>query len=165
MFAPAAESVSRHQPNSGDRHRDRSEARRLRSPERNSKAVRGRTALQKALRAKFVEPLGFAQLFGLRTACPPCPRASSRRFSRWPPVLFGAMDIILLGDSALMVRVREQFADAPDETLDEVLRVFQMLQRAAIPGVIELAPAYTSVAVFFDPHRRPQIRWRSQWGI
>ena len=61
------------------------------------------------------------------------------------------MEIIPLGDSALIVRVREQFADAPDETLDEVLRVFQLLQRAAIPGVIELAPAYISVAVFFDP--------------
>lgn len=61
------------------------------------------------------------------------------------------MEIIPLGDSALIVRVREQFADAPDETLDEVLRVFQQLQHAAIPGVIELAPAYTSVAVFFDP--------------
>src|SRR6516162_5311495 len=61
------------------------------------------------------------------------------------------MDIIPLGDSALIVRVREQFADAPDETLDEVLRVFQQLQHAAIPGVVELAPAYTSVAVFFDP--------------
>jgi len=61
------------------------------------------------------------------------------------------MEIIPLGDSALVVRVREQFEDAPDETLDEVRRVFQLLQRAAIPGVIELAPAYTSVAVFFDP--------------
>jgi inhibitor of KinA len=61
------------------------------------------------------------------------------------------MDIMPLGDSALIVRVREQFEDAPEETLDEVLRVFQLLQRAAIPGVIELAPAYTSVAVFFDP--------------
>src|SRR5262249_51350091 len=61
------------------------------------------------------------------------------------------MDIIPLGDSALIVRVREQFEDAPDETLDEVLRVFQLLQRAAIPGVIELTPAYTSVGVFFDP--------------
>ena len=61
------------------------------------------------------------------------------------------MEIIPLGDSALVVRVREQFNDAPDETLDEVLRVFQLLQRAHIPGVIELAPAYTSVAVFFDP--------------
>jgi inhibitor of KinA len=61
------------------------------------------------------------------------------------------MDIIPLGDSALVVRVRDQFEDDPDETLDEVLRVFQLLQRADIPGVIELAPAYTSVAVFFDP--------------
>ena len=61
------------------------------------------------------------------------------------------MEIVPLGDSALVVRVREQFEEAPDETLDEVLRVFQLLQRAAIPGVIELAPAYTSVAVFFDP--------------
>src|SRR4029434_10852822 len=61
------------------------------------------------------------------------------------------MEIIPLGDSVLIVRVREQFEDAPEETLDEVLRVFQLLQRAAIPGVIELATAYTSVAVFFDP--------------
>jgi inhibitor of KinA len=61
------------------------------------------------------------------------------------------MDIIPLGDSALVLRVREQLEDAPEETLDEVLRAFQLLQRAAIPGVIELAPAYTSVAVFFDP--------------
>jgi len=61
------------------------------------------------------------------------------------------MEIIPLGDSALVVRVREQFEDAPEETLDEVLRVFQLLQGATIPGVIELAPAYTSVAVFFDP--------------
>lgn len=61
------------------------------------------------------------------------------------------MEIVPLGDSALVVRVREQFEDAPEETLDEVLRVFQLLQRAGIPGVIELAPAYTSVAVFLDP--------------
>ena len=61
------------------------------------------------------------------------------------------MKIIPIGDSALILRVREQFEDEPEETLEEVLRVFQLLQRAAIPGVIELAPAYTSVAVFFDP--------------
>jgi inhibitor of KinA len=61
------------------------------------------------------------------------------------------MEIIPLGDSALAVRVGEQFEDAPDETLDEVLRVFRLLQRAEIPGVIELAPAYRSVAVFFNP--------------
>src|ERR1044071_7212212 len=61
------------------------------------------------------------------------------------------MEIIPLGDSALVVRVREQFEDAPEETLDEVLRAFQLLQRAEIPSAIEFAPAYTSVAVFFDP--------------
>ena len=49
------------------------------------------------------------------------------------------------------MRVRERFEDAPEETLDEVLRAFQRIRNAAIPGVIELAPAYTSVAVFFDP--------------
>jgi inhibitor of KinA len=61
------------------------------------------------------------------------------------------MDIIPLGDSALIVRVREQFEAAPEETLDEVLRVFQLLQRTNVPGIIELAPAYTSVALFSDP--------------
>ena len=60
------------------------------------------------------------------------------------------MEIVPLGDSALIVRVREEFEDAPEETLNEVLRAFQQLRSAAIPGVIELAPAYTSVAVFFD---------------
>jgi inhibitor of KinA len=61
------------------------------------------------------------------------------------------METIPLGDSALIVRVREQFEDVPEKTLDEVLRAFQQLRSTAIPGVIELAPAYTSVAFFFDP--------------
>jgi len=61
------------------------------------------------------------------------------------------MKFIPLGDSALVVRVRERFEDAPEQTLDEVLCAFEQLRSAAVPGVIELAPAYTSVAVFFDP--------------
>jgi inhibitor of KinA len=61
------------------------------------------------------------------------------------------MEIVPLGDSALIVRVRERFEDAPEQTLDTILRAFQRLQSSAIPGVIELAPAYTSVAVFFNP--------------
>jgi inhibitor of KinA len=61
------------------------------------------------------------------------------------------MQITAVGDSALIVRLRDQFEDAPEETLDEVLRAFQQLQNAAIPGIVELAPAYTSVGVFFDP--------------
>ena len=61
------------------------------------------------------------------------------------------MEIIPLGDSALIVRLRERFDDAPEQTLDIVFRAFQRLQNAAIPGVIEFAPAYTSVSVLFDP--------------
>jgi inhibitor of KinA len=60
------------------------------------------------------------------------------------------MEIVPLGDSALIVRVRDRFEDAPDEALNEVLSTFRRLQDAAIPGVIALAPAYTTVAVFFD---------------
>jgi inhibitor of KinA len=61
------------------------------------------------------------------------------------------MEIVPLGDSAVIVRMRERFDDAPEQTLDTVLRAFQQLENAAIPGVIELAPAYTSVTVFFNP--------------
>ena len=75
------------------------------------------------------------------------------------------MEIVPLGDSALVVRVREQFEDAPEETLDEVLRVFQLLQRADIPGVIELAPAYTSVAVFFDPIAVIKSSGTTEWDV
>ena len=61
------------------------------------------------------------------------------------------MEITPLGDSAVVVRLRERFDDAPEQTLDTVLRAFQQLQNAAIPGIIELAPAYTSVTAFFNP--------------
>jgi inhibitor of KinA len=61
------------------------------------------------------------------------------------------MRIEPLGDSALLVRVAEE-SDA-EETLDAVSRVTQQIEAAKIAGVIELAPAYTTVAVFFDPER------------
>ena len=57
------------------------------------------------------------------------------------------MEISPLGDSALIVHLGEQSPSSLDDVLDLVAR----LKRAQIPGVIELAPAYTSVAVFFDP--------------
>jgi inhibitor of KinA len=63
------------------------------------------------------------------------------------------MEITPLGDSALIVRVRNQFEDAPEQTSNEVLRALRRIADARIPGVIELAPAYTTVAVFFDPLR------------
>ena len=63
------------------------------------------------------------------------------------------MEIVPLGDSALVVRIRNQFQDASEQTLNEVLRALRRIEDAHVPGVIELAPAYTTVAVFFDPHR------------
>ncbi len=63
------------------------------------------------------------------------------------------MEITPLGDSALIVRIRDQFQDAPAQTLDEVLAAMHRIERAQIPGIIELAPAYTTVAVYFDPIR------------
>src|SRR2546422_365921 len=64
-----------------------------------------------------------------------------------------SMEITPLGDSALVVRVRNQFEDAPEQTSNEVLRALRQIESARIPSVIELAPAYTTVAVFFDPLR------------
>jgi len=63
------------------------------------------------------------------------------------------MEITPLGDSALIIRVREGFEDAPDETIEAVLRVQRCLENAQLPGVIETAPAYTTVAMFYDPTR------------
>ena len=63
------------------------------------------------------------------------------------------MEIIPLGDSALILRVGGQLEDAAEETLNEVLEVLRRLEDADIPGVIELTPAYTTVAIFFDPVR------------
>jgi len=63
------------------------------------------------------------------------------------------MEITPLGDSALIVRIRDQFQDAPEQTLDEVLAAMHQIERAQVPGIIELTPAYTTVAVYFDPIR------------
>jgi len=61
------------------------------------------------------------------------------------------MRIEPLGDSALLVRVVEEF-DA-EKSLDGVLRATQQLERAKIPGVVEFVPAYTTIGIFFDPAR------------
>jgi KipI family sensor histidine kinase inhibitor len=63
------------------------------------------------------------------------------------------MQIEPLGDSALIVRVVDDFARDPEASLSAVLAALRALEAASIPGVIELAPAYTTVAVFFDPVR------------
>src|SRR5205085_11843784 len=63
------------------------------------------------------------------------------------------MKIEPLGDSALIVRVVDEFARDSEASLSTVLAALRALEAASIPGVIELAPAYTTVAAFFDPAR------------
>jgi inhibitor of KinA len=60
------------------------------------------------------------------------------------------MEIEPLGDSALIVRVVDDFARDPEASLNAVLAALRSLEAAAIPGVTELAPAYSTVGVFFD---------------
>jgi inhibitor of KinA len=60
------------------------------------------------------------------------------------------MEITPLGDSALIVRVVDDFARDPEASLNAVLAALRLLEGAAIPGVTELAPAYCTVGVFFD---------------
>lgn len=52
------------------------------------------------------------------------------------------MEIVPLGDSALIVRV--------GDSLGAVLTTLHKLEAANLPGVSDIAPAFASVAVFFD---------------
>jgi len=61
------------------------------------------------------------------------------------------MEITPLGDSALLVRVAENFDDSPEDALSKVLAAKRGLEAAQIPGAIEIAPAYTTVALFYNP--------------
>lgn len=61
------------------------------------------------------------------------------------------MDISPLGDCGMILRVRDTFEDAPAEVLDEVLGYLELLRRANLTGITELAPSYTTIAVFYDP--------------
>jgi inhibitor of KinA len=63
------------------------------------------------------------------------------------------MEITPLGDSALLIRVAENFDDASEDALSKVLAAKRGLEAAQIPGAIEIAPAYTTVALFYDPVR------------
>jgi inhibitor of KinA len=63
------------------------------------------------------------------------------------------MEISPLGDCAMILRVRDTFMDAPGEALNEVAGFLELLRRADLPGVVELVPSYTTIAVFYDPGR------------
>jgi len=61
------------------------------------------------------------------------------------------MEIIPLGDSTLLVRVAENFERAPEDALKKVIAAERSLEAAQIPGTVEIASAYTTVALFYDP--------------
>ena len=63
------------------------------------------------------------------------------------------MKITPLGDSALVVHVCETSVDPDDKSLRAVLDALQRINDARIPGIVELAPGYTTIGVFFDPLR------------
>jgi inhibitor of KinA len=63
------------------------------------------------------------------------------------------MEITPLGDCAVLVRLVENFEADPESALETVLTAQQTLAAAKIPGVVELAPAYTTLALFYDPIR------------
>jgi inhibitor of KinA len=75
------------------------------------------------------------------------------------------MRIEPLGDSALIVRVADDFARDPEAGLNAVLAALRFLEAAAIPGVIELAPAYTTIGVFFDPTRVDAVAGSSPFDV
>lgn len=52
------------------------------------------------------------------------------------------MELVTLGDSALILRV--------GDSLGEVLAVWRKLEAAQLPGVVEVAPAFASVAIFLQ---------------
>lgn len=53
----------------------------------------------------------------------------------------------------MLIRVVEDYKRDPDKAPDVVLNAFRQLEEASLPGVVELAPAYATVGVFFDPAR------------
>jgi inhibitor of KinA len=59
----------------------------------------------------------------------------------------GRWEITPLGDSALVLRFAN---DAPEKILDRVGEAMHRIAEASLPGVIDLAPAYNSIGIFFS---------------
>ena len=72
------------------------------------------------------------------------------------------MRIEPLGDSALIVRVVEDFSRDPEASLNAVLAALRALEAATLPGVTELAPAYSTVGVFFNVAEVARVASESQ---
>jgi inhibitor of KinA len=67
------------------------------------------------------------------------------------------MHITPLGDAALVVHVCGGFEKDAERCLTAVTAARARLLAARLPGVIEIAPAFTTVAVFFDPLRTSEL--------
>jgi inhibitor of KinA len=63
------------------------------------------------------------------------------------------MHITPLGDAALVVHLCAGFEDDAERCLTVVTSAQSRLEAARLPGVIEIAPAFTTLGVFFDPLR------------
>src|SRR6266480_3409842 len=63
------------------------------------------------------------------------------------------MQITSLGDAALIIRPIENGEDATADVVEWVVEIKNRVNAAKIPGIIELAPGYATVAVFYDPSR------------
>ncbi len=61
--------------------------------------------------------------------------------------------MVPLGDSALIVRL--------DDSLGAVLSVLRKLEAANLPGVRDIAPAFASVAVFFESPEKYSSGWEA----
>jgi inhibitor of KinA len=75
------------------------------------------------------------------------------------------MDIEPLGDSALLVRIVAEFDR--EKSLDALLAAAQALNAEKIPGLVEIVPAYTTIALFFDPARNDfgEVRARIEHAL
>lgn len=65
------------------------------------------------------------------------------------------MKIEPLGDAALIVRVCDEGSDAT-EMISAVRSTVGIIRGAKIPAILDLAPSYTSIGVFYDPMRTRQ---------
>jgi len=67
------------------------------------------------------------------------------------------MKIDALGDSALIINLADEISDSSG-LLARVLSAAATIERAKLPGVVDVTSSYESVAVFFDlPHVEPDI--------
>lgn len=62
------------------------------------------------------------------------------------------MKIDALGDSALIINLADEISDS-SALLARVLSAAATIERAKLPGVVDVTSSYESVAVFFDLHQ------------